>query len=104
MVELADIFRRYGPEYRARFGSRMLPSHIRAMQDIVNCRTPHLGGQIYRCKNPECQKLVYSYHSCGNRSCPKCGQDRTEQWLLKQRMLLLPVHYFLVTFTLPAQL
>ena len=104
MVELADIFRRYGPLYRARFGSRMLPSHIRVMQDIIDCRTPRLGGQTYQCNNPECQKLVYSYHSCGNRNCPKCGQDRTGKWLLKQKKRLLPVPYFLVTFTLPVQL
>jgi ssDNA-binding Zn-finger/Zn-ribbon topoisomerase 1 len=104
MVELADIFLRHGPEYLDRFANRMLPSHIRAMQDIVKCRTPAMGGRVYQCQNPECHKHFYSYHSCGNRSCPKCGQDRTEQWLEKQNKLLLPTHYFLVTFTLPAEL
>ena len=50
MPELADIFRRYGPEYRARFGKRMPPSHLRAMEDIINCRTPQMGGHIYQCE------------------------------------------------------
>lgn len=104
MVELADIFRRYGPEYQARFGTRMLPSHLRAMEDIVNCRTSEMGGHVYQCENPSCQDYVYSYHSCCNRSCPQCGQDRTEQWLQKQQKLLIPLHYFLVTFTLPSEL
>jgi hypothetical protein len=104
MVELADIFLRHGPEYLDRFEKRMPPSHFRAMQDIVNCRTPSMGGRVYQCQNPDCQKHVYSYHSCGNRNCPKCGQDRTEQWLAKQHKLLLTTHYFLVTFTLPAEL
>jgi hypothetical protein len=104
MVEMADIFFRHGPEYLDRFQERMLPSHIRAMHDIVNCRTPSMGGRVYQCQNPDCKKHVYSYHSCGNRSCPKCGQDRTEKWLEKQQKLLLPTHYFLVTFTLPAEL
>jgi len=104
MVELADIFRRYGPEYRARFGNRMLPSHIRAMEDIVHCRTSQMGGHVYQCENPSCREYVYSYHSCANRSCPKCGQDRTEQWLFKQQKLLIPSHYFLVTFTFPSEL
>ena len=104
MLELADIFRRYEPEYRARFGKQMLPSHIRAMKDIINCRTPEMGGHVYQCENSSCQTLVYSYHSCGNRSCPKCGQDRTDQWLFKQQQLLIPSHYFLVTFTLPSEL
>ncbi|MGB5986675.1 MAG: IS91 family transposase [Desulfobacterales bacterium] len=104
MVELAEIFRRYGPEYIDRFGSRMLPSHRRAIHDIIGCRTEQMGGHLYCCENPDCQKVVYAYHSCGNRSCPKCGQDRTERWLEKQRNLLLPTHYFLVTFTLPGEL
>ncbi|MFQ6115784.1 MAG: transposase, partial [bacterium] len=103
MVELADIFLRHGPEYLERFSDRMLPSHIRAMEDIINCRTQRMGGQLYQCENPSCREYVYSYHSCSNRSCPKCGQDRTEQWLKKQQKLLIPSHYFLVTFTFPAE-
>jgi hypothetical protein len=104
MVELADIFRRYAPDYIERFGDRMLPSHHRAIQDIIACRTEQMGGHLYCCENPECKQMVYAYHSCGNRSCPKCGQDKTQQWVEKQRNLLLPTHYFLVTFTLPCQL
>ena len=104
MVELADIFRRYGPDYIERFGTRMLPSHRRALHDIVACRTEQMGGHLYCCQNPDCEQLVYAYHSCGNRSCPKCGQDKTQRWIEKQHKLLLPTHYFLVTFTLPAEL
>lgn len=104
MVELADIFRRYGPDYTDRFGSRMPPSHRRAIHDIVNCRTQVMGGHVYRCKNQDCCKKVYAYHSCGNRSCPQCGQDKTQRWLKAQKKLLLPTHYFLVTFTLPCEL
>jgi len=104
MVELADIFRRYGPDYIDRFGSKMLPSHHRAMQDIIACRTEQMGGHLYCCENPDCEHVVYAYHSCGNRSCPKCGQDKTQRWIEKQRNLLLPTHYFLVTFTLPCEL
>ena len=104
MVELADIFRRYGPEYIDRFGAAMLPSHRRAINDIAACRTEKMGGHLYRCENPDCEQIVYAYHSCGNRSCPKCGQNKTQQWVENQYNRLLPTHYFLVTFTLPAQL
>ena len=104
MVELADIFRRYGPDYIDRFGSKMPPSHHRAMRDIVRCRTEQLGGQLYCCENLDCEHFLYAYHSCGNRSCPKCGQDKTQRWIEKQHNLLLPTHYFLVTFTLPCEL
>lgn len=49
MVELADIFRRYGREYREKHGTRMPPSHLDAMTDIERCRTEALGGQVYQC-------------------------------------------------------
>jgi len=104
MVELAEIFRRFGPEYINRFGSKMPPSHRRAINDIIDCRTEQMGGHLYRCENPNCEQIVYAYHSCGNRSCPKCGQDKTQRWIEKQNNLLLPTHYFLVTFTLPCDL
>ena len=87
MPELADIFHRYGPEYRAKFGSKMLPSHVKAMWDIENCRTENMDGQVYLCE--DCGEMHYSYHSCQNRHCPKCMNDRTDIWLEKQRELLI---------------
>ena len=102
MVELAEIFRLHGPQYRHEFGDRMLPSHHRAMRDIEQCRTPALGGSLYTC--PNCPDvLMYSYHSCGNRACPKCGNEDTTAWIEAQRQLLLPVDYHLVTYTLPEE-
>lgn len=102
MVELADIFRRHGPAYRARFGDRMPPSHLAAMAAIEQCRTEALGGHVYQC--PECGELAYSSHACKNRHCPKCQNEAATRWLEQQRALLLPVPYFLVTFTLPEEL
>ena len=82
MVEVAEIFRLHGPQYRLKYGDRMLRSHLRAMQDIEACRTPSLGGEVYVCK--KCDLYRYSYHSCKNRHCPKCqnGQARshTRTW------------------------
>jgi len=102
MVEVADIFRLHGPDYRAKFADRMLPSHRRAMEDICRCRTEALGGQVYYCAN--CQDYRYSYHSCQNRHCPKCQNDQANEWLERQHNLLLPVTHFMVTFTLPEEL
>jgi len=102
MLELADIVRRYGPQYLARYGQKLLPSHRRALADIAACRTAQLGGHIYFC--PDCQHHQYQYHSCKNRHCPKCQNDQATRWLQRQRRWLLPTHYFLVTFTLPAGL
>ena len=102
MLEVADILRLHGPQYRAKFGNRMLPSHHRALQDIEACRTETLGGQLYYCA--QCHEQRYSYHSCKNRHCPKCQNEQANQWLEEQKSLLLPVPYFMVTFTLPAEL
>jgi hypothetical protein len=99
MPELADIFRLHGPEYLAKHQDRLLPSHRRAIQDICDCRTEAMGGHIYRC--PQCRQEHYQYHSCKNRHCPKCQNDRADRWLDQQRNLLLPVPYFMATFTLP---
>ena len=49
MLEMADIFRRYGDAYLTKFGNRMLTSHKRAISDIIKCRTQDLGGHIYQC-------------------------------------------------------
>ena len=61
MVQVADIFRLHGLSYRAKFGDRMPRSHRRAMQDIQQCRTEALGGQVYYCET--CREPRYSYHS-----------------------------------------
>jgi hypothetical protein len=102
MITINAIFRQYGAAYRARSGDRMLPSHRAAMAALEACRTEALGGHVYTC--PNCATTRYSYHSCKNRHCPTCQQDSAQAWLEKQQDLLLPVPYFLVTFTLPPAL
>jgi hypothetical protein len=69
------------------------------MRAIEQCRTEALGGHVYHCT--DCDETRYSYHSCRNRHCPKCQHDAAQQWLQKQQDMLLPVPYFLLTFTLP---
>ncbi len=102
MITLGEIFRRYGPAYREKFAERMPASHRGAMTAIEQCRTEALGGQVSTCH--VCTTTCYRYHSCRNRHCPTCLQGQAQTWLAKQHELLLPVPYFLVTFTLPAQL
>jgi hypothetical protein len=101
-LELADLFRQYGAAYRQKYSAHLLLSHRQAMRAIEHCRTPALGGQLYTCA--ACGEVRYSYHSCRNRHCPKCQNEQTEEWLELQHELLLPVPYFLLTFTLPSQL
>jgi hypothetical protein len=102
MLLLADVVRRHGPAYLRRFGAAVLPSHVRALDDIARCRTPALGGHLAVCTHCDEEHLLY--HSCRNRACPRCGHDTTARWLARQRQLLLPVPYFHVVFTLPEEL
>ncbi len=102
MVELADIFKEYGPAYREKYGEQMPPSHLRAMWHIEHCRTETMGGEVYYCD--KCQLYHYSYHSCGDRHCPKYQHQAGQEWLARQLDFQLPVPYFMATFTLPAGL
>jgi hypothetical protein len=96
---LADIFCQYGTEYLKKYKENILPSHKKVMRRIESCRTPELGGQKWLCR--KCAKVHYSYHSCRDRHCPKCQNDRVDQWLDNQFNLLLPVPYFMATITVP---
>jgi len=98
---LAEVLRRHWPAYERKFRARLLPSHRRAVTAILSCRTPALGGQLFRC---ECGRQHFAYHSCNHRACPQCGHADATAWLARQRRRLLPVPYYLVTFTVPSQL
>jgi hypothetical protein len=76
MPEVADVFRSYDPAYQERFGTDLLPSHRRALADLIHCWTAALGGQLLPCDH--CGQEHYAYHSCRNRSCPKCHRQDTE--------------------------
>jgi len=94
MITLADLFRRYGSELKG-----LNQDQRKAMRAIMACRTPALGGQSYRCG--DCGRMHVAWHSCNHRSCPQCGGGDAQAWLERNQQRLLPVPYFLVTFTLP---
>lgn len=99
MIELADIFRQYGPGYIQKFGVNIPRRHLKVIDEIVRCRTEVQGGQVFYCEH--CGEYHYSYHSCGNRHCNKCQNDRAQRWLEEKKDMLLPAGHFLLTFTLP---
>jgi hypothetical protein len=102
MPEVADAFRRFAGSYVAAHGAAMLPSHRRAIADIIACRTEALGGQQWCCNH--CGTLLHVFHSCRNRACPKCHAEQTQAWLEQRREEMLPVPYFHVTVTVPEEL
>lgn len=101
-VPLADVLRRFAPAYQRRYPTALLPSHRRAIRDILACHTPALGGHLWHC--PECDRDLYVYHGCRNRACPACHGAQTQQWLLDRRAQLLPCPYFHLTATVPQAL
>lgn len=102
MVALADVFRRFAEGYLSAHGASVLPSHRRAIADILTCRTEQLGGHLWCCDH--CSTEIFSYHSCKNRSCPRCHRDQTERWIAARQAELLPCPYFHVTVTVPQEL
>lgn len=99
-LEVADVIRAYGNEYRK---NHKLPRrHLRALRDIASCRTAVLGGHVDECD--ACGHERISYNSCRNRHCPKCGSLAKEKWLRAREGELLPVPYFHIVFTIPAEL
>jgi hypothetical protein len=101
-LEVADVFRQFGPSYLEAFGDRLLPSHRRALEDIVACRTAAMGGHVYTCD--DCGRRFYVYHGCRNRSCPACHTHQTRTWLDARTAELLPCPYYHVCVTVPASL
>jgi hypothetical protein len=99
MAILAPWLARQAPAALARTDPRLTPAQRRALTAIARCRTGALGGHVYRCE--QCGGRHHGYHSCHHRACPRCGGADTAAWTQRQLDRLLPVPYFLVTFTVP---
>lgn len=99
---VAAVVRQFGPAYVARFGATMPAGHRRALDDLAACRTAAMGGHVTPCDT--CGHEHFVYHACRHRSCPSCHGVSTPAWLTARETELLPVPYFHVVFTLPAEL
>lgn len=100
-LEVADIFRRHGPAYRLIHDGHLGRVERRVMSAIELCRTAALGGHVEACE--DCAHTRVAYNSCRNRHCPKCQGAARDQWLAARQADLLPVPYFHVVFTVPAE-
>ncbi|HEX4171839.1 MAG TPA: IS91 family transposase [Acetobacteraceae bacterium] len=101
-LEVADIFRRFGPAFRDQHGAALSGARRRAMVAIERCRTAALGGHVERCG--ECGHQRIAYDSCRNRNCPKCQGLARAQWIADRQAELLDVPYFHVVFTVPTEI
>ncbi len=101
-VEVADIFRAAGPDYRATHAGHLSLHQLKVMAAVERCRTAALGGHVEACE--DCGHQRIAYNSCRNRHCPKCQGAAARAWLAEREADLLPVGYFHVVFTLPAEI
>ena len=102
MITLASLIERFAPDCLARDGHALLPGHRHALQAMQHCRTRLAPRMLAQCS--ACDEQVTVPHSCGHRSCPHCQHFESQRWLERQTQRLVAGDYFLVTFTLPAQL
>jgi hypothetical protein len=98
-LEVADVFRRFGPAYRQAHAGSLARGQLRVMSAVQLCRTSALGGHVEQCDG--CGALRIAYNSCRNRHCAKCQSLARAQWLEQRQADLLNCQYFHVVFTLP---
>jgi predicted Zn-ribbon and HTH transcriptional regulator len=101
-LEVADIFRDHGPAWRLANAGHLSLDQLKVMSAIERCRTAALGGHVAACE--DCGHTTIAYNSCRNRHCPKCQGAAARNWLADRQAELLPVGYFHMVFTLPAQI
>jgi hypothetical protein len=95
MTSIHEIFTTFGPEYLQRYASAMPKTHRKVVDAIMACRTEACGIAFYQCES--CDASHQLYRSCGNRHCPTCQYNKTQQWLEKQIGRQLPGHHFLIS-------
>ena len=101
-LEIADILRRHGAAWRAAYAGQVSLGQLKVMSAIETCRTAALGGHVEACEG--CRHTRVAYNSCRNRHCPKCQGAAAREWLAAREADLLPVGYFHVVFTVPAEI
>ena len=101
-LEVADIFRKHGPAWRRANAGHVGLNQLKAMSAIEACRTEALGGHVAACT--KCGHQHVAYNSCKNRHCPKCQGPAARDWMAARAEDLLPVEYFHLVFTLPAEI
>lgn len=99
--EVAEVMRRHGDAFLAKHGGRLTAARRQALRDLSRCRTAALGGHVGKCL--DCGRERIAYNSCRNRHCPKCQGPARARWLDRETEYLLPVAYYHVVFTLPAE-
>ena len=101
-MRLSSIISAFEAQFLSQYQAQLLPSHRKALAAMKGCRS-HLGPKM-QATCDACHHQTFVPHSCGHRNCPHCQSHESQQWIKRQLNKQLPAEYFLLTFTLPAQL
>ena len=101
LATVLGVLRRFLPEF-LKTAPPLSSQQRRAIRAITHCRTAAMGGRAFACKG--CGHIHFAYHSCNHKACPQCGAQATGRWIQRELGKLVNAPYFLVTFTLPAEL
>ena len=102
MMTLSSVIDQFEADFLKTYQQQILPSQLKALAALKICRTQSSPMMQVNCSGCEYQTFVP--HSCGHRNCPHCQHHESQQWIERQVQKLVPARYFMLTFTLPAQL
>jgi hypothetical protein len=100
MIRLASIIETFEAELLQQ--GKLLPSQRHALNAIKHCRSAM--SPKMQCECAGCDEHIYVPHSCGHRNCPNCQAHESQRWIERQVQKRVPGDYFMLTFTLPAEL
>ncbi len=102
MIRLSSVIKQFENDFLQTYGNRMLPTQYKAFTAMKRCR--NTDSPLMKVQCAHCHADKFLPHSCGNRHCPHCQSHESQQWIDNQCRKQLPVKYFMLTFTVPAQL
>jgi len=99
-MDMTTIIDRYRTSFNHQYGTKATQQINRAIGAVVDCHTERYGKMLLHCA--PCNNQQSYFHACGHRSCHRCQHHDTVKWLERQTQKLLPVDYFMVTFSATA--
>lgn len=100
MIHVQEVFNTFYGDFMK--SGNVTPQQAKAASDIMQCRTPVMGGHVYECD--ECGYSYTTYNSCRNRHCELCQNLSRIMWADERTNDVLDAPYFHVVFTVPKEL
>ncbi len=102
MILLSSIIDQFESDFLNSYQGQVLPAQRKALNALKICRTNF--SPVMQVSCTDCEHPCFVPHSCGHRNCPHCQHHESQVWIENQLKKQLPCDYFMLTFTLPAQL